>query len=107
MKTKKKPYSMELRAAAAEATRERILSAAADVFLEGWYDDVTIAAIAKRAGVSGQTVINHFGSKEAARDRRVRAHQQEITRRRYTPEPATSAARSRRSSTTTRSPATP
>ena len=61
---KKKPYSMELRAAAAEATRERILTAAAEAFLEGWYDDVTIAAIAARAGVSGQTVINHFGSKE-------------------------------------------
>ena len=32
---------MELRAAAAEATRERILAAAADLFLERWYDDVT------------------------------------------------------------------
>jgi AcrR family transcriptional regulator len=57
-------YSMELRAAAAEATRERILQAAADAFLEQWYDDVTIASVAKRAGVSGQTVINHFGGKE-------------------------------------------
>ena len=57
-------YSMELRAAAAEATRERILEAAADAFLEHWYDDVTIASVAKRAGVSGQTVINHFGGKE-------------------------------------------
>ncbi len=55
---------MELRAAAAEATRERILDAAADAFLEHWYDDVTIASVAKRAGVSGQTVINHFGGKE-------------------------------------------
>ena len=57
-------YSMELRAAAAEATRERILEAAAELFLEAWYDDVTIAKIAERAGVSGQTVINHFGGKE-------------------------------------------
>jgi AcrR family transcriptional regulator len=57
-------YSMELRAAAAAATRERILEAAADAFLEHWYDDVTIASVAKRAGVSGQTVLNHFGGKD-------------------------------------------
>jgi AcrR family transcriptional regulator len=63
MKTQR-AYSMELRAAAAEATRERILEAAAEAFLEEWYDDVTIASVAKRAGVSGQTVINHFGGKE-------------------------------------------
>jgi AcrR family transcriptional regulator len=63
MKTQR-AYSMELRAATAEATRERILEAAADAFLEHWYDDVTIASVAKRAGVSGQTVINHFGGKE-------------------------------------------
>src|SRR5918999_2849047 len=55
---------MELRAAAAEATHERILTAAYELFLEHWYDDVTLARIAQRAGVSGQTVINHFGGKE-------------------------------------------
>jgi AcrR family transcriptional regulator len=60
-----KRYSMELRGAAAEATRERILGAAHELFLERWYDDVTLAVIAERAGVSGQTVINHFGGKEA------------------------------------------
>lgn len=59
-----KRYSMELRAAAAEATHERILDAAGELFLERWYDDVTLATVAKRAGVSGQTVINHFGGKE-------------------------------------------
>ena len=63
MKTAKR-YSMELRAAAQEATRERILAAAHELFLERWYDDVTLALIAERAGVSAQTVINHFGGKE-------------------------------------------
>src|SRR5262245_5688193 len=77
---------MERRAAAAEVTRERILDAAAEAFLEHWYDDVTIASVAKRAGVSGQTVINHFGSKEQLA---AAAHQrlsEEIVSRRYTPE---------------------
>ena len=79
-------YRMDLRAAAAEATRERILAAAADLFLERWYDDVTLAAIAERAGVSGQTVINHFGGKEPLA---AAAHQrlsEEIVSPRYTPE---------------------
>jgi AcrR family transcriptional regulator len=86
MKTERR-YSMELRAAAVEATRERILAAASEAFLDSWYDDVTLAGVAKRAGVSGQTVINHFGSKEglfAAAQAHVHA---DIAGRRYAPEP--------------------
>ena len=56
-------YSMEGRRAAAEATRERILKAAADAFMTHWFDEVTINGIAAAAGVSGQTVLNHFGDK--------------------------------------------
>ena len=67
------PYRQTARAAAAAATRERILEVATEHFLARYYDDVTLAAIAKEAGVSQQTVINHFASKEglleAAADR--------------------------------------
>ena len=80
-------YSMELRAAAAEATRERILDAAGEAFLEQWYDDVTIASVAKRAGVSGQTVINHFQSKEGLFTAVHQRFGEAIVERRYTPEP--------------------
>jgi AcrR family transcriptional regulator len=55
---------MRARAAAAEATRLRILDAASREFLDRWYDEVTLGDVAGRAGVSTQTVINHFGSKE-------------------------------------------
>jgi AcrR family transcriptional regulator len=86
MKTAKR-YSMELRAAAAEATRERILVAAQEAFLERWYDEVTLAEVARRAGVSGQTVINHFGGKDqlftAAHERLA----EELVERRYSAEP--------------------
>jgi AcrR family transcriptional regulator len=86
MKTQR-AYRMELRAAAAEATGERIVDAAYAAFLEHWYDDVTIASVARRAGVSGQTVLNHFQSKEglftAAHDR----FGDEVVTRRYSPEP--------------------
>jgi AcrR family transcriptional regulator len=60
----KRSYSMETRRASAEATRSRIVDAGLDAFLERWYDEVTIQEIAAAAGVSGQTVLNHFGSKE-------------------------------------------
>jgi len=55
---------MESRAAAAEATRERIVDAAYERFLESWYDEVTLREVAQRAGVALQTVVNHFGTKE-------------------------------------------
>src|ERR1044071_4713721 len=60
----RRPYRQTARAAAAAATRERILAVATEHFLARYYDDVTLAAIAKDAGVTQQTVINHYGSKE-------------------------------------------
>lgn len=55
---------MTARAAAAAATRERVLVAAERQFRELWYDEVTIRDIAQEADVAVQTVLNHFASKE-------------------------------------------
>ena len=55
---------MSVRAAATEATRERIVEAAAAAFFDHWYEDVTIRGIAKDAGVALQTVRNHYATKE-------------------------------------------
>lgn len=55
---------MSARAAAAEATRERIVEAACAAFTSQWYEDVTVRAIAEDAGVALQTVLNHFRTKE-------------------------------------------
>src|SRR4051812_14923428 len=60
-----RPYRMQARAAATEATRERILDVALELLLARWYDEVTMAAVAEAAGVSSQTVVNHFGAKDA------------------------------------------
>ena len=57
-------YTSPLRARAAEATRERILEAALARISVDYYDDVTLDAIAADAGVTVQTVIRRFGSKE-------------------------------------------
>src|SRR3712207_4119575 len=56
-------YSMTNRSARAEATRQPIVEAAAALFLERRYGEVTLAGIAEAAGVSHQTVLNHFESK--------------------------------------------
>lgn len=55
---------MSARAEAVGATKERIVGAARALFLEHAYEDVTLAAIAADAGVSHQTVLNHFESKD-------------------------------------------
>jgi AcrR family transcriptional regulator len=57
-------YTMSARADAMTATRERIVRAALTLALEQAYEDVTLTAIAQAAGVSHQTVLNHFESKE-------------------------------------------
>jgi AcrR family transcriptional regulator len=57
-------YRMSTRAAAAEATRERIIEVAVDAFSQRWYDEVTIRGVASDAGVALQTVRNHFPTKD-------------------------------------------
>lgn len=57
-------YTMAARAEAMNATRERIVRAALTLALQQAYEDITLAAIAEAAGVSHQTVLNHFASKE-------------------------------------------
>lgn len=56
-------YEMTGRAAAMQRTREAILDAATELFGPAWFDEVTLADVARAAGVSQQTVVNHFGSK--------------------------------------------
>lgn len=62
--TPKRPYKMTARAAAAEETKLKILDASEAVGDELPFDEITLAKVAKRAGVSVQTVIRHFGNKE-------------------------------------------
>jgi AcrR family transcriptional regulator len=59
-----RPYTMHSRADAVSQTRERIARAALQLLFEHAYEDITLSAFAKAAGVSHQTVLNHFESKE-------------------------------------------
>jgi AcrR family transcriptional regulator len=57
-------YRMRARAQGVRRTRDRLLAAARSRFLEMPYDDIRLADVAADAGVSQQTLLNHFTSKE-------------------------------------------
>ena len=47
----------------AEATKNALLDAAEEVFLEKGYGDTAISAIAKKAGITKSMIHHYFGSK--------------------------------------------
>jgi len=59
----RRPYRMRARAEAAAETGERILEAAVAAFDELPADEITLAAVAERAGVTVQTILRRYGSK--------------------------------------------
>ncbi len=61
---KKRPYRMRARAEEVEATRERILRSAYELWLRVPYEALTLDMVGQRAGVSKQTVIRQFSSKD-------------------------------------------
>src|ERR1044072_7233490 len=63
MKTTRK-YTMGARAQSVEETRRRILQAAIALSGERPFAEMTLEVVADRAGVSVQTVLRQFGSRE-------------------------------------------
>lgn len=62
-------YTMRARADAAEATRQRIVEAAADLLQERIRSDIHLQDVATRAGVSVQTVLRVHESRDTLLDR--------------------------------------
>ena len=67
-------YSMQRREAAAQATTDAILAAAADAFWDSPQAEISLDDVASRAGVTVRTVLRKFGSKEGLL-RATAAHQ--------------------------------
>jgi AcrR family transcriptional regulator len=71
----RRPYRMVARARSAAATRERILDAAVEAFWELPGERLSLDDVARRAGVTVQTVIRRFGGRDglfaAAAEREV------------------------------------
>jgi AcrR family transcriptional regulator len=61
-------YRQTSRAAAAEATGERILAAFRERLERGWFEEIRLEDVARDAGVTVQTVIRRFGGKEGLLD---------------------------------------
>ena len=75
-------YVMTARAESVARTRERILRAFIGLASRGPMAAISLAAVASDAGVSVQTVLRQFGSRDGLIDAAVeRAHQQIVTER--------------------------
>ncbi|HEY4384061.1 MAG TPA: TetR/AcrR family transcriptional regulator [Ktedonobacteraceae bacterium] len=61
---KKRTYRGTVQAEVAALTQQRIIQAGLALFDEHWGDDITLDQIAERAGVTTQTLLRHFGSKD-------------------------------------------
>lgn len=66
--TAKRRYVMRERAESTAATRERIVHATITTAMERRTLEVTLMEVSERAGVTVQTVLRHFGSREGLLD---------------------------------------
>jgi len=79
----KRPYRMRARAEAAAETGRRILEAVIELHRERFFDQVSLEDIAERAGVTVQTVIRRFGSKERLIEAAAEESTRQVTHQRY------------------------
>src|SRR4051812_44649928 len=86
MTTATRRYSQNARALAAEATGQRIIDAFLALLMKQWLDEVTLDRVAADAGVTVQTVIRRFGSKEGLLAGSVKALGDRVNAQRATPE---------------------
>lgn len=59
-----RPYKQVVRAQARERTRKALLDAAGEEFDEGRWHGASLEKLAAKAGVTKQTLLRHFGSKD-------------------------------------------
>ncbi len=78
----KRAYRMGARAEAAEETRLRILDAVIGLHMERYYDQVSLEDVAQRAGVTVQTVLRRFGSKDRLIDAASEVVRERVMRQR-------------------------
>jgi AcrR family transcriptional regulator len=62
--TKRRSYNQVARAQTQQRTRDALLDAAVAEFYEGRWQQASLEAVARGAGVTKQTLLRHFGSKE-------------------------------------------
>ncbi|TQS44685.1 TetR family transcriptional regulator [Cryptosporangium phraense] len=88
----KRAYTMRSRADAVAGTRLRVLRAVRELAEESFDLDPTLEAVAARAGVSVQTVLRHFGTRDALLDAAIAAGLEDTRDERRVPAGAVTAA---------------
>jgi AcrR family transcriptional regulator len=71
-RTSSRPYTKVARAEAEQQTRAALIAAADEAFLSGPWEQVSLESIAQRAGVTKQTLLRHFGSKDGLLEQTLR-----------------------------------
>lgn len=74
---------MGVRAERSAETRAKIVEAAQALYMERWLDEISLRDIAARAGVALQTVVRHFGTREALMDALTTEAQERAERERF------------------------
>jgi AcrR family transcriptional regulator len=80
-----RPYTMRARALSVAETRLRIVVAMRDLVTETLDLSPTLDAVAARAGVSVQTVLRHYGTRDGLFDAAVEAVVRDVTEERRAP----------------------
>jgi AcrR family transcriptional regulator len=70
--SKNRPYKQVARAQAQQRTQDALLDAAEEELYEGRWQKTSLEALAGRAGVTKQTLLRHFGSKEGLIEAAIR-----------------------------------
>ncbi len=82
MGAKGRTYTKRARAQAEGQTRTALLDAADEAFLSGPWEHASLEAIAGTAGVTKQTLLRHFGSKDGLLEQTLRRAIAEVERQR-------------------------
>lgn len=83
----RRPYRQTARAAAAEATAQRIVAAFRARLEHMWFDEIRLEDVAQEAEVTVQTIIRRFGSKEGLLESAAEAIGEEVHAARAIPNP--------------------
>lgn len=68
----RRPYKKVVREQSQQRTKDALLDAADDEFYKGRWQKTSLEALSKRAGVTKQTLLRHFGSKDGLIEAAIR-----------------------------------
>jgi AcrR family transcriptional regulator len=80
-----RPYSMSTRSTSTARTKERILHAVLELSTEKLSVEIVLADVAARSGVTVQTILRHFGSRDGLFDAAVTFATAEVVAEREAP----------------------